>query len=255
MTVVIYIKVTAVTDTYSQTTAVLASSDDYTFLLQGDGKYNIQFKSAVTSQYVAFVVRQPYTKPVSSWNDLVSNANINYIALNEENKQIYEDFYTQFDFQADRVMTLETAYKWEGMKLIPYLDEEFIWLKRGGKIIGIHRTELIKEQLDEILGILSIMRDIQTDVTTKYADIIVKWNDIKTLAAQVLIWRNDTKQFYNLSVTLKNKMEDLYTDFKTMADSKYNSLFNLYNDSFSLKIVHFVKRPTEPWNNFVDGCT
>lgn len=233
MTVVIYIKVTAVTDTYSQTTAVLASSDDYTFLLQGDGKYNIQFKSAVTSQYVAFVVRQPYTKPVSSWNDLVSNANINYIALNEENKQIYEDFYTQFDFQADRVMTLETAYKWEEMKLIPYLDEEFIWLKRGGKIIGIHRTELIKEQLDEILGILSIMRDIQTDVTTKYADIIVKWNDIKTLAAQVLIWRNDTEQFYNLSVTLKNQMEDLYTDFETMADSKYNSLYNLYNDSIT----------------------
>lgn len=233
MTVVIYIKVTAVTDTYSKTTAILASSDDYTFLLQGNGKYNIQFKSAVTSQYVAFVVRQPYTKPVSSWNDLVSNANINYIALNKENEQIYEDFYTQFDFQTDRVMTLETAYKWKEMKLIPYLDEEFVWLKRGGKIIGIHRTELIKEQLDEILGILAIMRDIQTDVTTKYADIIVKWNEIKTLAAQVLIWRNDTKTFYNLSLTLKNQMEDLYTDFETMAGSKYNSLYNLYNDSIT----------------------
>ena len=231
MTVVIYIKVTAVTDTYSQTTAVLASSDDYSFLLQGDGKYNIQFKSAVTSQYVAFVVRQPYTKPVSSWNDLVSNANINYIALNEENEQIYEDFYTQFDFQTDRVMTLETAYKWEEMKLIPYLDEEFVWLKRGGKIIGIHRTELIKEQLDEILGILAIMRDIQTDVTTKYADILVKWNEIKTLAAQVLTWRNDTETFYNLSLTLKNQMQTLYDDYGNMADTKFNTFVTMYNNS------------------------
>ena len=231
MTVVIYIKVTAVTDTYSQTTAVLASSDDYSFLLQGDGKYNIQFKSAVTSQYVAFVVRQPYTKPVSSWNDLVSNANINYIALNEENEQIYEDFYTQFDFQTDRVMTLETAYKWEEMKLIPYLDEEFVWLKRGGKIIGIHRTELIKEQLDEILGILAIMRDIQTDVTTKYTDILVKWNEIKTLAAQVLTWRNDTKTFYNLSLTLKNQMQTLYNDYENMADIKFNTFVTMYNNS------------------------
>ena len=231
MTVVIYIKVTAVTDTYSQTTAVLASSDDYSFLLQGDGKYNIQFKSAVTSQYVAFVVRQPYTKPVSSWNDLVSNANINYIALNEENEQIYEDFYTQFDFQTDRVMTLETAYKWEEMKLIPYLDEEFIWLKRGGKIIGIHRTELIKEQLDEILGILAIMRDIQTDVTTKYADILVKWNEIKTLAAQVLTWRNDTETFYNLSLTLKNQMQTLYDNYENMADTKFNTFVTMYNNS------------------------
>ena len=231
MTVVIYIKVTAVTDTYSQTTAVLASSDDYSFLLQGDGTYNIQFESAVTSQYVAFVVRQPYTKPVSSWNDLVSNANINYIALNEENEQIYEDFYTQFDFQTDRVMTLETAYKWEEMKLIPYLDEEFVWLKRGGKIIGIHRTELIKEQLDEILGILAIMRDIQTDVTTKYADILVKWNEIKTLAAQVLTWRNDTETFYNLSLTLKNQMQTLYDNYENMADTKFNTFVTMYNNS------------------------
>ena len=76
MTVVIYIKVTAVTDTYSQTTAILASSDDYSFLLQSDGTYNIRFETDTTSQYVAFVVRQPYTKPVSSWNDLVSNARL-----------------------------------------------------------------------------------------------------------------------------------------------------------------------------------
>ena len=231
MTMVIYIKVTAVTDTYSQTTAVLASTDDYSFLLQGDGTYNIQFKTAVTNQYVAFVVRQPYTKPVSSWNDLASNANINYVALNEENEQIYEDFYTQFDFQSDRVMVLETAYKFEEMKIIPYLDEEFVWLKRGGRIIGIHRTELIKEQMDEILAILETIRAIQTDVTQKQADVTVKWNEVKSLAAQVLIWRNDTETFYNLSLALKNQMQDLYNDYEYMADSKFNTFVSMYNYS------------------------
>ena len=251
MTIVMYIKVTAVTDTYSQTTAVLASSADYSFMLQGDGTYNIQFASSITSEYVAFIIRQPYTKPVSSWNDLVSNANINYIALNEENEQIYEDFYTQFDFQTDRVMILETAYKWEEMKLIPYLDEEFIWLKRGGKIIGIHRTELIKEQLDEILGILAIMRDIQTDVTTKYADILMKWNEIKATAAQILIWRNDTENFYNLSLTLKNQMQDLYTAYETMADNKFNTFINMY-DSKMLDLNNTVNTAITNINTLAD---
>ena len=227
MTIVIYIKVTAVTDTYSQTTAVLASSADYSFLLQADGTYNIQFESGVTSQYVAFVVRQPYTKPVSSWNDLASNANINYIALNEENEQIYEDFYTQFDFQTDRIMVLETAYKWEEMKVFPYLDEEFVFLKRGGRIIGIHRTELIKEQLDEILSILAIMRDIQTDVTTMYNHIKDMETNMQNMYNQVSTWYVGTQEFYNQCLALKNQCQNLYDLMVTTGDNYITQITNL----------------------------
>lgn len=227
MTIVMYIKVTAVTDTYSQTTAVLASSADYSFILQGDGTYNIQFASSITSEYVAFVIRQPYTKPVSSWNDLTSNAGINYIALNEENEQIYEDFYTQFDFQTDRVMVLETAYKWEEMKVFPYLDEEFLFLKRGGKIIGIHRTELIKEQMDEILGILDIMRDIQTGVTTIYNHIQSMQSNIQTMYNQISTWYVNTQNFYNQCLILKNQCQDLYDLMVTTGDNYITQITTL----------------------------
>lgn len=119
------------------------------------------------------------------------------------------------------------------MRIVPYLDDQFIWMKEGNKIISIHRKDLIKDELAEINSILNTIRLIQADVITRQTDITNKWNDIMTTAAQILIWRNDTEYFYNLSLTLKNQMEDLYTDFETMADGKYNSLYNLYNDSIT----------------------
>ena len=69
---------------------------------------------------------------------------------------------------------------------------------------------------------------------------------MNTLDKQIYDLREDKKVLLSLERLLTNSdfkkviMEDLYTDFKTMADSKYNSLYNLYNDSItSIKKVIF----------------
>ena len=65
-TAVLYVKVEPASPTYSRTVVVMASTADYEIIQQGDGSYNIVFKTAIVNQYKAFVVRQPYTKPTST---------------------------------------------------------------------------------------------------------------------------------------------------------------------------------------------
>ena len=221
------------TGTYPKTIVDIAAegaANDYTFSQSGT-QWSVNFSTNVVNNYIAFVVRVPYVKPYNSWVTLISNNQINYDLLNNQNTAIYKWFYDSYDFDYDRRMLLESTYKFEEMRVVPYLDDQFIWMKDGDKIIAIHRKDLIKDELAEINSILNTMRQIQTDIITRQIDITNKWNDVKSLAAQVLIWRNDTENFYNLSLTLKNQMQDLYNDYEYMADSKFNTFVSMYNDS------------------------
>ena len=221
------------TGTYPKTIVDIAAegaANDYTFSQSGT-QWSVNFSTNVVNNYIAFVVRVPYVKPYNSWVTLISNNQINYDLLNNQNTDIYKWFYDSYDFDYDRRLVLESTYKFEEMRVVPYLDDQFIWMKDGDKIIAIHRKDLIKDELAEINSILNTMRQIQADIITRQIDITNKWNDVKSLAAQVLIWRNDTENFYNLSLTLKNQMQDLYNDYEYMADSKFNTFVSMYNDS------------------------
>ena len=219
--------------TYPKTIIDIAAegaSNDYTFSQSGT-QWFVNFSTDVVNKYIAFVVRIPYVKPYNSWTTLISNSQINYTALNNQNESIYKWFYDSYDFDYDRRLVLESTYKFEEMRVVPYLDDQFLWMKDGDKIIAIHRKDLIKDELAEINSILNTMRQIQADVITRQIDITNKWNDIMTTAAQVLIWRNDTETFYNLSLTLKNQMQTIYDDYEDMADTKFSAFLTLYNNS------------------------
>ena len=219
--------------TYPKTIIDIAAegaSNDYTFSQSGT-QWFVNFSTDVVNKYIAFVVRIPYVKPYNSWTTLISNSQISYSALNNQNESIYKWFYDSYDFDYDRRLVLESTYKFEEMRVVPYLDDQFLWMKDGDKIIAIHRKDLIKDELAEINSILNTMRQIQADVITRQIDITNKWNDIMTTAAQVLIWRNDTETFYNLSLTLKNQMQTIYDDYEDMADTKFSAFLTLYNNS------------------------
>ena len=219
--------------TYPKTIIDIAAegaSNDYTFSQSGT-QWFINFSTDVVNKYIAFVVRIPYVKPYNSWTTLISNSQINYTALNNQNESIYKWFYDSYDFDYDRRLVLESTYKFEEMRVVPYLDDQFLWMKDGDKIIAIHRKDLIKDELAEINSILNTMRQIQADVINRQTDITNKWNDVMTTAAQVLIWRNDTETFYNLSLTLKNQMQTIYDDYEDMADTKFSAFLTLYNNS------------------------
>ena len=219
-------------ETYFETSVALLSNSFYTYVNVGSN-WNIRFNVDVVNANIAFTVRQNYLVPTSSWADLSSDSQIHYQVLNKQNTDVYLDLQQEYDYSQVRNFILETAYKWEEMLILPYLDEEHIWLKRGNKMIEIHRTDLIKEQYDEILQILATVRAIQADVTDKYNQIIILWGQIQATATQIQQWKGDIETLYLACLQLKVDMQTLYTNFNTMASGYVTQITNLSNSALA----------------------
>lgn len=192
-----------------QTLVALLGTANYTLLTTETG-YSIRFESDIVNSYVSFVIRAPYSRAGNTWLTLTSNSQITYANLNTQNTEVFQAFYNKYDFDENRMFLLETAYKYEEMKILPYLDEAYIWIKQGGRMRGIHKSDLIKDELDLIRSILVIMQGIQTDVADKYNQISQYYNAIINYYNQISSWNNSIQETYALIQGLKVEMQNLY---------------------------------------------